>query len=113
MSGWCPARASPISDTTSLASTRTQKIRMLSGGVPIYEPGLEPLTERNCREGRFDFTTYLKDAARDVDVVNKAIVPEGTSDERAAEVMPELYRSSFINETPIVFTSRRTSELTK
>jgi UDPglucose 6-dehydrogenase len=37
----------------------------------------------------------------------------GLSDERARAVMAELYRPLNLNETPIVFTDRRTSELTK
>ncbi|OXE36971.1 MAG: hypothetical protein CGW95_04450 [Phenylobacterium zucineum] len=37
----------------------------------------------------------------------------GLDDERARAVMAELYRPLYLNETPIVFTSRRTSELTK
>ena len=43
MSAWCPAPASPISATTSPASTRTpDKIAALKRGeMPIYEPGLD------------------------------------------------------------------------
>ena len=37
----------------------------------------------------------------------------GTDDERAREVMRELYRPLKLNETPILFTGRRTSELIK
>ena len=37
----------------------------------------------------------------------------GTNSERAREVMRELYRPLYLNETPILFTDRRTSELTK
>lgn len=37
----------------------------------------------------------------------------GTNSERAREVMKELYRPLFLNETPILFTDRRTSELIK
>lgn len=37
-----------------------EKIRRLqAGSVPIYEPGLESLTERNVRDGRLRFTTNL------------------------------------------------------
>lgn len=173
------------------------KIKQLrSGGVPIYEPGLDLLIERNVREGRLDFDTDLTAAVRDADVVfiavgtpsrrgdghadlsyvyaaaeeiaqvmngftvvvNKSTVPVGTGDEveavirkarpdadyavvsnpeflregaaiddfkrpdrvvvgveedRARDVMRELYRPLFLNETPIVFTKRRTSELIK
>ncbi|WP_429910813.1 UDP-glucose dehydrogenase family protein [Glycocaulis sp.] len=174
-----------------------EKIALLrSGGVPIYEPGLDQLVQRNVREGRLDFATDLTEAVRAADVVfiavgtpsrrgdghadltyvyaaaeeigqvmdgftvvvNKSTVPVGTGDEvealiakvrpdgdyavvsnpeflregaaiddfkrpdrvvvgtenaRARDVMRELYRPLFLNETPIVFTSRRTSELIK
>lgn len=176
---------------------KADKIELLqSGGVPIYEPGLDMLIERNVREGRLDFTIDLTDAVREADVVfiavgtpsrrgdghadltyvyaaakeiaevmdgftvvvTKSTVPVGTGDEveriirearpdaefavvsnpeflregaaiedfkrpdrvvvgaedpRAEAVMHELYRPLFLNETPILFTKRRTSELTK
>jgi UDPglucose 6-dehydrogenase len=41
------------------------------------------------------------------------VVVGGASDERAQTVMRELYRPLFLNETPILFTERRTSELIK
>ena len=36
--------------------------RMRNGEVPIFEPGLELLFERNTRQGRLHFTTNLKEA---------------------------------------------------
>lgn len=176
---------------------KEDKIEMLrAGGVPIYEPGLDLLVERNMREGRLEFATDLTEAVRDADVVfiavgtpsrrgdghadltyvyaaaeeiaqvmdgftvvvTKSTVPVGTGDEvekiiskarpdgdfavvsnpeflregaaiedfkrpdrvvvgaedpRAEAAMRELYRPLFLNETPIVFTKRRTSELIK
>jgi len=173
------------------------KIELLrSGGVPIYEPGLDLLIERNVRERRLDFATDPTEAVSEADVVfiavgtpsrrgdghadltyvyaaaeeiarqmdgftvvvTKSTVPVGTGDEveriiretrpdadfavvsnpeflregaaiedfkrpdrvvvgaedeRAEAVMRELYRPLFLNETPIVFTKRRTSELIK
>ncbi|HEX5625834.1 MAG TPA: UDP-glucose 6-dehydrogenase, partial [Saprospiraceae bacterium] len=36
----------------------TEKIRQLEAGViPIFEPGLDILFERNTKEGRLSFTT--------------------------------------------------------
>jgi UDPglucose 6-dehydrogenase len=167
-----------------------------SGGIPIYEPGLDLLVQRNVREGRLSFTqdlaeavgaadavfiavgtpsrrgdgfadlSYVYAAAKEIAevltgytvVVTKSTVPVGTGDEveriiretrpdadfavvsnpeflregaaiddfkrpdrvvvgtdedRARASMNELYRPLFLNETPIVFTSRRTSELIK
>ncbi len=166
------------------------------GRMPIYEPGLEDLVERNVQAGRLSFTTDLKEAVAGADsvfiavgtpsrrgdghadlsyvyaaaaeiaeaitgytvVVTKSTVPVGTGTEveriirearpdakfdvvsnpeflregsaiedfmrpdrvvigaeteAAQEVMRRLYRPLFLIETPIVFTSRTTSELIK
>ena len=170
--------------------------RLRSGGIPIYEPGLEALVARNVEAGRLFFATDAAEAVKAADavfiavgtpsrrgdghadlsyvhaaaeevaglidgftvVVTKSTVPVGTGDEieaiirkarpgvefavasnpeflregaaiedfkhpdrvvvgiedeRARAVMHELYRPLFLNETPILFTSRRTSELIK
>ncbi len=167
-----------------------------AGGIPIYEPGLDLLVQRNVRENRLSFTQDLEEAVKAADavfiavgtpsrrgdgfadlsyvyaaakeiaavmdgytvVVTKSTVPVGTGDEveriirearpqadfsvvsnpeflregaaiddfkhpdrvvvgtdddRARAAMNELYRPLFLNETPIIFTSRRTSELIK
>ena len=183
-------------DVTCVDKDASKVETLQSGGIPIYEPGLDLLVQRNVREGRLHFTQELKDAVRNADavfiavgtpsrrgdgfadlsyvyaaakeiaevmdgytvVVTKSTVPVGTGDEveriiretrpdadfavvsnpeflregaaiddfkrpdrvvvgtddeRARTVMHELYRPLFLNETPIVFTSRRTSELIK
>ncbi|GIK47416.1 MAG: UDP-glucose/GDP-mannose dehydrogenase family protein [Hyphomonadaceae bacterium] len=41
------------------------------------------------------------------------VVVGGADDKRARHIMGELYRPLFLNETPIIFTERRTSELIK
>ncbi len=170
--------------------------RLHEGIMPIYEPGLDTLVEKNVQEERLFFTTEAKDAIAEADavfiavgtpsrrgdghadlsyvyaaaeeiaelmdgftvVVTKSTVPVGTGDEveaiirkkrpdadfavvsnpeflregaaikdfkipdrvvvgtdndQAKVVMEELYRPLFLNQTPIVFTSRRTSELIK
>jgi UDPglucose 6-dehydrogenase len=51
-----------------------RKIRDLRNNIlPIYEPGLEPLVERNQKEGRLSFTTSLEDAIRSAEVVFIAV----------------------------------------
>ena len=173
------------------------KIDALNKGVmPIFEPGLDALVERNVRGGRLGFTTdlapavaeaeaifiavgtpsrrgdghadlsYVFGAAREIAsslrtpaaVVTKSTVPVGTGDEveriiretapdakawvvsnpeflregaaiedfkrpdrivvgtddeDAANIMREVYRPLYLNKAPLIFTSRRTAELTK
>jgi UDPglucose 6-dehydrogenase len=173
------------------------KIDALHRGImPIFEPGLDRLVERNVRGGRLAFTTDLGPAVAEADavfiavgtpsrrgdghadlsyvfgateeiaralrkpavVVTKSTVPVGTGDEveriihdtapdakawvvsnpeflregaaiedfkrpdrivvgtedeRAAEIMREVYRPLYLNKAPLIFTSRRTAELIK
>jgi len=56
---------------------------------------------------------FLREGAAIDDFKRPDRVVVGTDDERARRVMRELYRPLFINETPILFTSRRTAELIK
>lgn len=44
-----------------------------SGRIPIYEPGLDELVERNRKEGRLSFTTDLAAALKDAEVVFIAV----------------------------------------
>ncbi len=173
------------------------KIDALNAGrIPIYEPGLDELVERNAKSGRLVFSTDLARAVEDADVVfiavgtpsrrgdghadlsyvhsaareiaaaikgftvvvTKSTVPVGTGDEvdriiaetnpqadvaivsnpeflregaaiddfkrpdrivigyedeRARDVMEEVYRPLYLNKAPLLFTDRRTSELIK
>lgn len=47
--------------------------RMRNGEVPIYEPGLELLFERNARQGRLTFTTNLKEAVDHASIIFLAL----------------------------------------
>ena len=170
--------------------------KLNSGIIPIYEPGLDQIVEKNAKAGRLAFTTdiaaavagarvvflavgtppkpdgspdmsYYQQAAKDVAqaingykvLVTKSTVPIGTgkwlhqfvtehlkvetefgvasnpeflregaaiddfmrpdrvvigsNDERAVEVMKELYRPLYLIETPIVITSLEAAELIK
>jgi UDPglucose 6-dehydrogenase len=56
---------------------------------------------------------FLREGAAIEDFKRPDRVVVGTEDERAQAVMRELYRPLSLNETPIVFTGRKTSELIK
>ncbi|HRD08920.1 MAG TPA: NAD(P)-binding domain-containing protein, partial [Saprospiraceae bacterium] len=47
--------------------------RMKDGEVPIYEPGLEVLFERNTKAGRLSFTTDLREGIRQAKIVFLAL----------------------------------------
>lgn len=59
------------------------KIEILnSGGVPIYEPGLEEMVRRNVKAGRLSFTTSYVDGVKDAEFVFIAVgTPEGVDGE--------------------------------
>ncbi len=183
--------------TVTCVDTAPERIALLrSGGIPIYEPGLDAIVARNVAEGRLDFTgdvaaavagadvvfiavgtptrrgdghadlSYVHAAAEAIAgaldgftvVVTKSTVPVGTGDEveaiirrirpdadvavvsnpeflregaairdfklpdrivigveddRAREVMAEVYRPLFVNQAPVLFVGRRTAELIK
>jgi UDPglucose 6-dehydrogenase len=56
---------------------------------------------------------FLREGAAIEDFKRPDRVVVGTDDDRARAVMRELYRPLYLNETPIQFTGRRTSELIK
>lgn len=56
---------------------------------------------------------FLREGAAIDDFKRPDRVVVGAEDERARDVMRQLYRPLNLNETPILFTSRRTAELTK
>lgn len=47
--------------------------RLLSAEIPIYEPGLDEIVERNIRDGRLHFTTDLTECLSDVEIVFSAV----------------------------------------
>jgi len=56
---------------------------------------------------------FLREGAAIEDFKRPDRIVVGLSDERAREVMTEVYRPLYLNQAPLVFTSRRTSELIK
>jgi UDPglucose 6-dehydrogenase len=56
---------------------------------------------------------FLREGAAISDFKRPDRIVVGADEDRARDVMRELYRPLYLNETPILFTSRRTSELIK
>lgn len=74
------------------------KIRALQKGiVPIYEPGLEELVKRNVQEGRLVFTTSLKEAVQQSDIIFLCL-PTPQSENGAADLTHVLEVSDKIAE---------------
>lgn len=56
---------------------------------------------------------FLREGAAIADFKRPDRIVVGIEDERAREVMTEVYRPLYLNQAPLLFTSRRTSELIK
>ena len=73
------------------------------------------LTEENAPAGTSIASNpeFLREGAaiRDFKLPDRIVV--GADDEHAREVLKDIYRPLFLNQSPIVFMSRRTAELTK
>ncbi len=72
------------------ADIDAEKIAQLERGeVPIYEPGLEELVQRNVQQGRLSFTTRTSEAVESSLVLIIAVatpsLPDGSTDLRAVE----------------------------
>ena len=62
-----------------------EKVRLLqSGGMPIYEPGLEALVKKNVAEGRLVFTSSTREGVEKSQIVFIAVptppLPDGSVD---------------------------------
>ncbi|MFM8704395.1 MAG: 3-hydroxyacyl-CoA dehydrogenase NAD-binding domain-containing protein, partial [Planctomycetia bacterium] len=61
-------------NTVTCLDINADKIARLNRGeIPIYEPGLEEMVERNTAAGRLRFTTDAPAAIRDAEVVFLAV----------------------------------------
>src|SRR5215204_3146652 len=85
--------------------------------VPV---GTGDEVERIIREKRPDAECavvsnpeFLREGAAIADFKRPDRIVIGTDDERAKSVMSELYRPLYLNQAPLLVTSRRTAELTK
>ena len=56
---------------------------------------------------------FLREGAAIADFKHPDRILVGAEDERAKEVLAEIYRPLFLNKAPLLFTGRRTAELTK
>ena len=77
---------------------------------------VEVILRETRPDGQFHVVSnpeFLREGAaiRDFKLPDRIVI--GTEDERARAVMREIYRPLFLNESPILFTGRRTAELTK
>ncbi|MFZ2897885.1 MAG: UDP-glucose/GDP-mannose dehydrogenase family protein [Saprospiraceae bacterium] len=61
-------------NTVTCVDIDAEKVaRLQAGEIPIYEPGLDVLFERNSRQGRLLFTTSLESAVKDAKIIFLAL----------------------------------------
>lgn len=77
---------------------------------------VEHILEKKQPRDRFSVVSnpeFLREGAAIRDFKRPDRIVIGTEDDWAKDVMAEIYRPLFLNESPILFTGRRTAELTK
>ncbi|AMO72110.1 UDP-glucose dehydrogenase family protein [Sphingorhabdus sp. M41] len=77
---------------------------------------VEHIIEKKQPRDRFSIVSnpeFLREGAAIRDFKRPDRIVIGTEDDWAKDVMSEIYRPLFLNESPILFTGRRTAELTK
>jgi UDPglucose 6-dehydrogenase len=96
---------------------RDQSVVVTKSTVPIGTGDeVEALIAKRCPHLNFSVTSnpeFLREGAAIEDFKRPDRIVIGAQDEHARSVMRELYRPLFLNETPILFTDRRTAELIK
>jgi UDPglucose 6-dehydrogenase len=112
-------------DLTYVYEAAKEIARALDGFTVIVTKSTVPVgtgdeVERLIRETapNSDFAVvsnpeFLREGAAINDFKRPDRIVIGTEDPRARDVMSEVYRPLYLNQPPILFTSRRTSELTK
>ncbi|MFG1266272.1 UDP-glucose dehydrogenase family protein [Xanthobacter aminoxidans] len=98
-------------------ASRRYTVVVTKSTVPV---GTGDEVERIIRELRPDAEfavvsnpEFLREGAAITDFKRPDRIVVGTEDERAKQVMTDLYRPLYLNQAPLLFTSRRTAELTK
>ncbi len=71
VSGTCFAEMGINVTCVDLLEAKIESLK--SGVIPIYEPGLEDMVNRNYKAGRLNFTTNLIDCLDSVDVIFSAV----------------------------------------
>ena len=71
VSGTCFAEMG--TEVTCIDNNEDKIKRIQSGEIPIYEPGLSEMVNRNIAAGRLHFSTSLKDVLDDVEVIFCAV----------------------------------------
>ncbi len=112
-------------DLTYVASAARDIAKAISGYTVVVTKSTVPVgtgdtVEQIIREARPDaeFSVvsnpeFLREGAAIEDFKRPDRVVVGANDERAKQVMAELYRPLSLNAAPVLFTDRRTAELTK
>jgi UDPglucose 6-dehydrogenase len=82
---WLGVALQKAGNDVSCVDINAEKVAKLKAGeIPIYEPGLPELVERNMREERLNFTTDLADAVKKSLVIFLAVgtptTPSGAAD---------------------------------
>ncbi|MEY3421390.1 MAG: nucleotide sugar dehydrogenase [Bacteroidota bacterium] len=71
VSGTCFAESGNSVTCVDIDEAKVEKMK--NGYVPIYEPGLEILFERNTKQGRLTFTTSLAEGVKDAKIIFLAL----------------------------------------
>lgn len=71
VTGTCFAETGNTVTCVDIDADKVEKMK--NGVVPIYEPGLELLFERNSRQGRLKFTTDLEEGIKDAKIIFLAL----------------------------------------